>query len=1247
MQSTLSPNSSPFVPGSVAPAASSGSAEPSASSSRRRRHRSNPKPSSSNPPRQESAPAPAPAPALAPASESPQQGHIAVDTSVSGTRSKPRAFPRPGDAPSSTPSKQSRRSRPSNPSRAEPPSSSQGISASQPASSASASASASAPSTPVSEGSRKPQSRGKGKGRPAAPGTPQRDHQHHHHPHHHPHPHQHQHQPQPQVAAARSSMLASRSTFHGPDAVSSTSDPETLANASARSSGPRRKIHHNLGDIVDEDDQLGSLARGLTNGDYECMICYENVRPRDAVWSCSTCSHVFHLKCIGKWSRSSASNEAAQQPAPSSSSSASNPGWRCPGCQSVVAEVPSEYRCFCGKIEDPPFNRFITPHSCGQTCSRERGCPHKCTLPCHPGPCKPCELMAPPVSCYCGRSSFVVRCTEILNMTFEKSCGEVCGKELNCGLHTCEWKCHQGQCPPCTVNIDHPCLCGRSTKQLKCGTPCVSWSCDTKCDHEYPCGIHTCPRPCHGGGHSSVCPLDPSVLFRCPCGSETVEAICKRTGVVRTSCADPVVTCDNTCGKVLPCGHRCRFRCHAGECEPCGQSVSLPCRCGRTEFVIECNTLKKLPNGDIELPVCSRVCTAKKHCKRHQCGSRCCPLEHHICEEVCGKTLKCGLHQCTFTCGHNGRCHDCFEGVSFDELSCHCGRTVVFPPIPCNTPPPKCSHPCIRPLPCGHPTMSRHNCHPDTETCPPCVLFVERDCACGKKKMNNVRCSSKVVPSCGQVCGKVISPCGHTCRRFCHSGACVDGEAFKCLDKCGKIRPSCGHRCGFNCHGSKECLEDRPCLFKIAQSCKCGNRISQVVCGGSKHTLGQAPQTLLCDDSCALLERNRRLAAALEITPTSRITIEGHDTGTEFTETLLKFAKGNMTWVKGIESQLEAFVRDESKRMLHFPHGKRTAMNFLYELASFYSLSPEIVDAERGVGSVIVRKQANRMPAVPAPLLSTAAVSYRPGTVGAQAAAASTNALKPLEVVNTRQVSMNALYLEGLQFGMDSRDVKILLEPIFGSDIVLSIKWISDDDCVLMLGSQTTRLTSEAVEEILIDRLVAVKQKFVENNWVRDVKCCWVTLEGEIRLGGLHGDEALNDPRTAQHTGSSELPGVALYKQMQGRHKKTVSDNPFNLLEMEQSLDLAAPAMAAVDPFADLDPQQAGVSSGAEAQASSRQGSSESETESGAMSDGGASSKKARSFTDADLDSHNDGRDDDDERVDDEFSDEEWNTLVV
>lgn len=124
-----------------------------------------------------------------------------------------------------------------------------------------------------------------------------------------------------------------------------------------------------------------------------------------------------------------------------------NNSWKCPACRDISFLVPEDYFCFCGKMKMPEWNRRDVAHSCGEVCGRhlsKKNCPHKCTLLCHPGSCPQCVAMVTKY-CGCGRTFKMLLCSvhELL------ICDSICGKDLSCGKHTCQRKCHQEECGPC------------------------------------------------------------------------------------------------------------------------------------------------------------------------------------------------------------------------------------------------------------------------------------------------------------------------------------------------------------------------------------------------------------------------------------------------------------------------------------------------------------------------------------------------------------------------------------------------------------------------------------------------------------------------------------------------------------------------------------------------------------------------------------------------------------------------------
>ena len=59
-----------------------------------------------------------------------------------------------------------------------------------------------------------------------------------------------------------------------------------------------------------QSPQASVLIEQLRNETYECMVCCDKIRCNAAVWSCHNCHHLFHLGCVRKWAKSSATVNA-------------------------------------------------------------------------------------------------------------------------------------------------------------------------------------------------------------------------------------------------------------------------------------------------------------------------------------------------------------------------------------------------------------------------------------------------------------------------------------------------------------------------------------------------------------------------------------------------------------------------------------------------------------------------------------------------------------------------------------------------------------------------------------------------------------------------------------------------------------------------------------------------------------------------------------------------------------------------
>lgn len=811
----------------------------------------------------------------------------------------------------------------------------------------------------------------------------------------------------------------------------------------------------------------------ITNGHYECAICTNEVLPNSKIWSCKTCWSCLHLGCVKKWARDSNSTQQQQQAATASDALPPSRRWRCPGCNLPKDDLPDMYTCWCAKEIDPHCVPGLPPHSCGQTCSKSRAgqCPHPCELICHAGPCPPCDHMGPSISCFCGKEASSRRCAET-NYEAGWSCAQLCGDLLPCGEHSCSQVCHEGVCGSCDTEIESQCYCGKTTMPLACsereeapsdsvalkdGTDGEIWTwtgsfnCGAVCRRVFDCGrsAHFCETICHvqdlGPAH---CPYSPDVVTHCPCGKTPIEMLLSQP---RNTCADAIPRCDKRCEKPLECGHFCRSTCHDGECSPCFQTTTIVCRCGRTTSNTLCH------QDTIEPPQCARVCRANLNCGRHECGERCCIGEkkamerqaikrkhraldaprtveenveaEHICLRTCGRLLKCSNHNCSDLC-HKGPCKACPEAV-FEDIGCACGRTILRPPQPCGTMAPMCPFDCHRRRACGHP-QTKHQCHTDTDACPKCPYLVEKTCVCGKRIIKNQPCWFQDA-KCGLPCGKKLK-CGiHTCRETCHRpGDCEDATS-SCTQLCARRKTVCEHHCADTCHAPYPCSEAKPCQAKTFITCECQNLKEPAKCLASTTSEGSAKRSLDCDEDCLKLQRNAKLAAALNIDPATH-----QDPHVPYSQAVLDFYGDNTKVAQGIEREVRVFAADDMEKRLRFKPMSSSHRAYLHALAEDFGFDSESQDPEPHRHVCIFKTPKF----VCAPMKTIGqCVSLRKTTVETSPGKNSSSTSQPAK-------SFNALILTDPRFGLTLDDLHSAISSNL-SDTGLEIFFAPNGDVIL------------------------------------------------------------------------------------------------------------------------------------------------------------------------------------------------------
>mmetsp|Transcript_21792 Transcript_21792/g.43766 ORF Transcript_21792/g.43766 Transcript_21792/m.43766 type:complete len:1009 (+) Transcript_21792:397-3423(+) len=616
----------------------------------------------------------------------------------------------------------------------------------------------------------------------------------------------------------------------------------------------------------------------------------------------------------------------------------------CPPCEVVGEPV----KCACGKTafslrcgEDRTKQRV-----CKNVCDKPLECfKHRCTKTCHVGPCGECEETEVQ-SCFCGKVSDAER--KCGTGTFDKDgkhrfgCGSVCDKKLSCGHHTCTKKCHAGECPPCArlpKKHSQTCACEKEIsfkpqhKRKSCTDPI--WSCGAVCGKKLECG-HTCPNTCH----DSPCPPCKVIVKRyCRCGLETRKIECKGT---RDSKISSEIFCNRVCNLRLSCGrHRCTQVCCVAGALPkkaamehpvhkCTIECKKPLACGLHQCVYPCHLGKCPPCPKVLMEGISCACGHTKIPGPQRCGT-----EPPKCNQPCSRQRECG-HRCRYTC-HMEECPPCIELVTKTCAGGHCEMKNQT----CHKPEPSCGRPCSKMRQCGVHKCTRP-CHSG-----PCTkakemkrgpLSIREYCEMlqpkkKKKKPNEEAKDAAMPPKDGWDDDDDDDGTGpdHKERAMDGGGAAKEGKeeakkeddpaaaaeeeplspfVWSCGMACGALR-ECGHPCNAKCHPTHPCPKTR-CKQKIMFQCECGRIQRPGMCGDRKKGNTSAVQ-LECDDTCARLERNRKLREALGLGADGKE--KDSRASVPFPAILLSaistLPSSLLTFLEKTEQALEEFVRDE------------------------------------------------------------------------------------------------------------------------------------------------------------------------------------------------------------------------------------------------------------------------------------------------------------------------------------------------
>ena len=280
-----------------------------------------------------------------------------------------------------------------------------------------------------------------------------------------------------------------------------------------------------------------------------------------------------------------------------------------------------------------------------------------------------------------------------------------------------------------------------------CFLPCVSrlpcrHMCPLLCHPDPDNGVHgriqckeICRRLCNKKAHRCKKVCCECSSNRCgPCKETITTEIpqCGHLQHVPCHCDPMSFVCQEACGFVLPCGHRCWKMCGESHALECIELITRKCP-KQHEGKADCYLTDELYSRR-----CKAACEEPLMCG-HPCQGTCGECRqgrlHKPCKEKCDRTLTCG-HTCSSPCAHN--CPPC-------EKQC----PVLCPHGPCGH---KCFQPC---LPCPHGCQRQCEHQQCSQIC-----GEKCDCEpCSKPCSMKLQCGHQCMGLCGEKCPDVCRIC--------------------------------------------------------------------------------------------------------------------------------------------------------------------------------------------------------------------------------------------------------------------------------------------------------------------------------------------------------------------------------------------------------------------------------------------------------------------------------------------------------
>ncbi|KAJ4268202.1 FKBP12-associated protein [Fusarium torreyae] len=278
---------------------------------------------------------------------------------------------------------------------------------------------------------------------------------------------------------------------------------------------------------------------------------------------------------------------------------------------------------------------------------------------------------------------------------------------------------------------------------------------------------------------------------------------------------------------------------------------------------------------------------------------------------------------------------------------------------------------------------------------------------------------------------------------------------------------------------------------------------------------------LRCDEECERLDRNRRLAAALNIDPASHT-----NDHVPFSDNTLKLYKKFTTWGDAQESQYRVFAANPDEVRLRYEPMRNESRQFLHLLAEDFGFESKSEDYD--IHRSVVVWKTDKFVSAPAKTLAQC-VKIR----AAQAAeAAATAAIRPPSPPVLETEPFNALVLTEPRFGLTIDEVNNALTPDLSSLQGLSFKvdFLNEEVLIKATAAYSAFLTPAPMEKSLEILKPRIEQTIRREKLAESVLLCHSDVNGAVtrreilRRHGAGGWSAVAGRAASRPVSSSSTP---------------------------------------------------------------------------------------------------------------------------